>query len=74
MRNNNRPFAEIFGMLPKLVLIVLLSGATAAGASQLVNEPDPVVTAMVDGGSITKPSGVGFVLAMTLQRNGAALR
>lgn len=73
MRNNNRPFAELFGMLPKLALIALLSGATAAGASQLVNEPSPIATT-VDGGSIAKPSGVGFVLAVTLQRHGAALR
>lgn len=74
MRNNKSTFAELFGMLPKLVLIALLSGVTAAGASQLVASPDPIATAMVDGGSITKPSGVGFVLAVTLQRHGAALR
>ncbi len=73
MRNNNRPYAETFGMLPKLALIALLSGATAAGASQLVSEPS-AISSVVDGGSITKPSGVGFVLAVTLQRHGAALR
>lgn len=72
MRNNKRPFVELFGMLPKLVLIALLSGVTAAGASQLVTKPGAIST--VDGISMTKPSGVGFVLAMTLQRNGAALR
>jgi hypothetical protein len=72
MRNNNRPISELFGMLPKLVVIALLSGVTAAGASQLVAKPNPIST--VDGVSMTKPSGVGFVLAMTLQRNGAALR
>ncbi|GEM_PF-1306319 len=73
MRNNNRPFAEIFGMLPRLALIALLSGVTAAGASQLVSEPSAIAQT-VDGGSISRPSGVGFVLAVTLQRHGAAFR
>jgi len=72
MRTTKNPIEELFGMLPRLALIALLSGVTAAGASQFVSEPSAIM--QVDGGSMTKPSGVGFVLAVTLQRNGAGLR
>lgn len=71
MQTRTNPIAEIVAMLPKLAFIAMLTGATAAAASQFVAAPQSV---MLVGGQFEKPSGVGFVLAVSLQRNGAGLR
>jgi len=63
------PIADVVRMLPRLALIALFIGSTAFAVSKVNAAPEAVVTdVMLVGGQIAKPSGVGFVLAVGLQR------
>ncbi|MCR5858953.1 hypothetical protein [Mesorhizobium sp. J428] len=63
------PIADIVRMLPRLALIALFIGSTALAVSKVNAAPEAIVTdVMLVGGQIAKPSGVGFVLAVGLQR------
>lgn len=65
------PVADILRMLPRLAVIAALVGSTAFAVSKVNAAPEAIVTdAMLVGGTLAKPSGVGFVLAVGLQRRG----
>ncbi|MGB3500364.1 MAG: hypothetical protein WBA44_01980 [Mesorhizobium sp.] len=72
MRNN--PISEVMKMLPKLALIAGVLAATGAFAGQIVGEGSNIENSALVAIDAIKPSGVGFVLAVSLQRNGAGLR
>lgn len=72
MRNN--PIRELIAMMPRLAVVASLAVVTATGATRLMAEPDPIAQTALFGGEFAKPNGVGFVLAVSLQRNGAGLR
>jgi hypothetical protein len=60
---------ETLGMLPRLALIaVLLAGSALAVGKVNASTGNVVSDVMLVGGELTKPSGVGFVLAVGLQR------
>jgi len=61
--------ADTLKMLPRLLTIAALVATTAFAVSKVNAAPEAVVTdVMLVGGQLTKPSGVGFVLAVGLQR------
>ncbi len=65
------PIADFARMLPRLALIVALVAGTAFAVSQVNAAPDAFLSeATLVGGEMAKPSGVGFVLAVGLQRRG----
>ena len=71
MATRANPFIEVARMLPKLALIAAFLTATALAVSSVNAAPEAVsINAMLVGGEIAKPSGVGFVLAVGLQRRG----
>ena len=69
MTSSTPPILEIVGMMPRLALIAMLLATTAFAVSK-VNAAQTNVRSNVVlvGGQLTKPSGVGFVLAVGLQR------
>jgi hypothetical protein len=69
MTTMTNPISEIVGMLPKLMLVALIVATTAFAVSK-VNAAQTAVQSnvMLVGGDLVKPSGVGFVLAVGLQR------
>ncbi len=69
MTSSTHPILEIVGMMPRLALIAMLLATTAFAVSK-VNAAQTNVRSNVVlvGGQLTKPSGVGFVLAVGLQR------
>ena len=72
MRNN--PVRELIAMLPRLAVVACLAVVTATGATRFMVEPAPIAQTALLGGDFAKPNGVGFVLAVGLQRHGAGLR
>jgi hypothetical protein len=69
MMSTTHPISEIVGMLPKLVLVALIVATTAFAVSKVNAAQNAVQSNVVlVGGQLTKPSGVGFVLAVGLQR------
>jgi len=69
MTSRIHPISEIFGMLPRLAVVAMLVATTAFAVSKVNAAQDTVQSnVMLVGGQLTKPSGVGFVLAVGLQR------
>lgn len=64
-----RSTTDTIRMLPRLALIAALFASTAFAVSKVSAATGNVVTdVMLVGGQMAKPSGVGFVLAVGLQR------
>lgn len=69
MTTHANPIFEIIRMLPRLAVIAMLVGATAFAVSKVNAAPgSAIVQTTLDGLSVGKRNGVGFVLAVTLQR------
>lgn len=69
MMSTTHPIFEIVGMLPKLLLVALIVATTAFAVSKVNAAQSAVQSSVVlVGGDLVKPSGVGFVLAVGLQR------
>jgi len=67
--STHHPLLEIVGMMPRLALIAMLLATTAFAVSKVNAAQDTVQSNVVlVGGQLAKPSGVGFVLAVGLQR------
>jgi len=70
MTTTTHPIFELLGMLPKLLLVATIVATTAFAVSKVNAAQTAVQSGVVlVGGQLTKPSGVGFVLAVGLQRN-----
>lgn len=71
MNSHAHPLAELAWMVPRILLVAALVATTAFAVSRVSAAPGSVVAdVMLVGGEIAKPSGVGFVLAVGLQRRG----
>lgn len=69
MTIDTNPITDMLRTLPRLALIAALFGTTAFAVSKVNAATGSVVAdAVLVGGQMTKPSGVGFVLAVGLQR------
>lgn len=69
MTIDTNPITDILRTLPRLALIAALFATTAFAVSKVNAATGSVVTdAVLVGGQMTKPSGVGLVLAVGLQR------
>lgn len=69
MTIDTNPITDILRTLPRLALIAAMFATTAFAVSKVNAATGSVVTdAVLVGGQMTKPSGVGFVLAVGLQR------
>ena len=69
MTINANPIADMLRTLPRLALVAALFATTAFAVSRVNAATGSVVTdVMLVGGQMAKPSGVGFVLAVGLQR------
>lgn len=66
---NHNPMAELGQLLRRAALAVALVAVPVAAVAQSNSDPAPVVAGpMLLGGQLAKPNGVGFVLAVGLQR------
>lgn len=71
MSNARSQFNELLRMVPRLAILALIAGGATNLVSNSMASPEPIMTSKVlTGGRIAKPNGVGFVLAVGLQRAG----
>ena len=70
LSNASPALREAVRFLPRLLVVVAVVAGSAFAVSRVNAAGEaPFANAILTGGQLTKPSGVGFVLAVTIQRN-----
>ena len=61
-------WSELAALMRRVALAAVIVAVPLAAVAQSNSEPSPILGSALFGGSIQKPNGVGFVLAVGLQR------
>jgi len=70
MRHSRKPIAELFRILPRLTVMLLVVAAPALAVGTGNASGDSIYSSeILVGSDLATPNGVGLVLAVGLQRN-----